>query len=88
MRKPVDTFVLGKAMFTALAVSNAPLNPDGFFAAAGATSGADATDRIVHNTTTGDLYYDADGSGAGAAVAFAKLAAPVALTASQFVVEG
>ena len=80
--------MLGKTVFTALAVSNAPLNADGFFAAAGATAGADATDRIVYNTTTGDLYYDADGSGAGAAVVFAKLATPVALTAGQFVVEG
>ena len=82
-----DTFVLGRAIFTALAVSNAPLNFDGFFSGAGATLGADATDRIVYNNATGDLYYDADGSGAGAALAFAKLASPVVLTASQFFVE-
>lgn len=34
-----------------------------FFAAPGAVSGHDATDRVVYNTTTGALYYDPDGNG-------------------------
>ena len=29
-------------------------------------TGLDSTDRIVYNTTTGALYYDADGSNPGA----------------------
>jgi serralysin len=38
-----------------------------YWAAPGALKGHDATDRVVYNTSTGSLYYDADGSGAGAA---------------------
>ena len=32
-----------------------------------------ATAQFVYNTTTSILYYDADGTGAGAAIAMAKL---------------
>ena len=32
-----------------------------FFAAAGAVGGHDATDRVVYDTSTGKLYFDADG---------------------------
>src|SRR5207248_1402446 len=35
--------------------------------------GHDADDRVVFDTTTGSLYYDADGSGAGAAQLIASL---------------
>src|SRR5437868_3521143 len=44
-----------------------------FYAAAGATSGHDADDRIVYNTSTGQLYYDADGSGPGGAELIATI---------------
>ena len=43
-----------------------------------------ADHRIVFNQTTGQLFYDADGSGAGAAVLFAQLQPGVALTAASF----
>src|SRR6185503_14652715 len=44
-----------------------------FFAGAGANSGQDASDRVIYNTSTGQLWYDADGSGAGAAQLIATL---------------
>jgi Ca2+-binding RTX toxin-like protein len=57
-----------------------------FYAAAGATSGHDADDRLIYNTTTGDLYYDADGNGAGAALPVASLQGAPTLAASDITV--
>ena len=57
-----------------------------FFAAAGASSGADATDRVVYDTATGRLYFDADGSGAAAPTLIAILDNVFALSATDIAV--
>jgi serralysin len=44
-----------------------------FYAAAGATGGAEGDDRVVYDTESGRLYYDADGSGTGEAQLIAIL---------------
>jgi Ca2+-binding RTX toxin-like protein len=44
----------------------------------------DETDRVIYDTETGSLWYDADGSGAGAAVKFAKLKAYTNLSYTDF----
>ena len=53
----------------------------------GATA-ADADDRIVYDSATGALYFDADGNGAGGAVQFATLTTGLALTNNDFIVSG
>jgi Ca2+-binding RTX toxin-like protein len=51
-----------------------------------ALGAVDADDRIVYDGTTGAVYYDADGSGAGASVQFAVLTGNPAITELDFVV--
>ena len=46
----------------------------------------DALDRIIYESDTGRLFFDADGSAAGLRVQFAVLAANLSLTHSDFVV--
>ena len=46
----------------------------------------DANDYIQYDAGSGALYYDADGSGAGAAVQFATLIGHPTITAADFIV--
>jgi len=76
-----DTIALDDAIFTGLALG--ALNPNAFVTGAAAL---DANDRIIYNNLTGQLLFDADGSGSGAAVHFAIIATGLSLTASDFTV--
>jgi len=68
----VDKLRLDDDIFTAL--TPGALSADAFVKGSGVTSAQDASDRIVYDTATGALYYDADGAGGAAAVQFAVLA--------------
>jgi Ca2+-binding RTX toxin-like protein len=63
-----DRIQLENAVFTTLGATGA-LAAAKFHVGAGA---ADASDRIVYNQTTGAMFYDADGNGAGAQILFAQ----------------
>ncbi|HEY5711919.1 MAG TPA: hypothetical protein VIT38_08495, partial [Allosphingosinicella sp.] len=48
------------------------------------TAAGDADDRIIFDSATGNIYFDADGNGAGAQVLFANVGVGSTLTASDF----
>jgi Ca2+-binding RTX toxin-like protein len=58
----------------------------GFFAANASGTAQDANDRVIYDTETGRLYYDADGSGGGAAQLVAIVVGDPALAASDITV--
>ncbi|MEI6644182.1 MAG: hypothetical protein WCL10_19360 [Novosphingobium sp.] len=49
------------------------LSVDEFYAADGAKAAHDASDRVIYDTLSGKLYYDADGLGGAAATLVAVL---------------
>jgi Ca2+-binding RTX toxin-like protein len=69
-----DDFIrLDNAVMAGLGTRTGALSETAFFSGAGRTAAADASDRIIYNTTTGDLYYDADGIGSTAAIKIALI---------------
>src|SRR3954470_23892370 len=84
-----DRIQLDIAAFTQLgATGRFATNDVRFYAAPGATAGHDADDRIIYNTATGQLFYDADGNGPGAAQLIATLQSGSTLAASDVFVFG
>ena len=74
-----DRFELSRAIFTAIGAGT--LSEDAFHEGSAA---ADAEDRIVYDIQTGEVFYDADGSGAGAAILFARVDPGVSLEYFHF----
>ncbi|MEQ1950056.1 calcium-binding protein [Mesorhizobium sp. CN2-181] len=78
-----DQIALDDAIFSALGLGalDASAFKDNFLAA------RDADDRIIYNSSTGSLFYDADGTGTDfAAIKFAVLTPGLSLSAADFTV--
>lgn len=79
-----DVIQLDDAIFGAIGPT---LATNEFLKGAGKTSGADANDFIIYNTSNGRLYYDKDGKGGAASVHFATLdTKPATLDAGDFAI--
>lgn len=63
-----DQFQLSRSVFTAIEAG--VLSADAFHEG---TTAADAEDRIVFDVVSGNVFYDADGNGAGEAILFARV---------------
>jgi peroxiredoxin len=79
----VDQIALSRSAFAAFSGSAAGALGASSFALGTVATNADQ--RLIYNPTNGALYYDADGSGSGAAIQIATLSNKTALDASDFV---
>ena len=72
-----DRVALSTATFTGftpvVGAGTVTLAANQFRSGAGVTTANAATQRVLYNTSNGNLYYDADGTGAAAAVQFATI---------------
>ena len=74
-----DSIAFDTAVFSAL--SGDTFSADNFVVG---TAAADSDDRLIYNVNTGALFYDADGSGGGAAVQVATLSNKYSLNWTDF----
>jgi len=81
-----DTLALDNAAMSALGAEGDFAAGDARFVANSGGTAQDASDRVVYNTSTGSLYYDADGSGAGATQLIATVSGNPAISATDIVV--
>ena len=72
-RQQSDCLVFDDEVFAGLGEAGSTVSATAFVSGAGLTAGQDADDRLVFDTVAGNLYYDADGSGAEDAVLVAHL---------------
>lgn len=77
-----DSIHLENAIFTRFTTTGA-LAADSFVSAPNAVA-LDNNDYLIYDSNDGYLYYDADGNGGGAQVAFAMLTGAPSITAADF----
>ena len=80
-----DIIQLDDALFVGIANSGGVLSSADFVANAGGNA-TSSTQNILYDTTTGNIYYDADGNGAGAKILFAHVDVGTVLALSDFIV--
>ncbi len=78
-----DVFELHLDIFTTLQATGGKLNANNFVSGASAVA-TTADEHIILDTTTGSLYYDADGVGGVAQVEFARLTGAHVAVATDF----
>jgi trimeric autotransporter adhesin len=83
-----DKLLLDASVMTALGTSGSFTAGDARFWASSAGTAHDADDRIIYETDTRQIWYDADGDGAGARQLIATLQSGATLVATDIVVEG
>ncbi len=83
-----DNIQLDVAFFTAIGTRGRFAAGDARFWSSSSGTAHDANDRIVLNTSTGQLWYDADGNGSGAAQLIATLPSGRTVIASDLWVFG
>jgi Ca2+-binding RTX toxin-like protein len=81
-----DHIFLDDAAFTAIGGPVQFSATDARFKANSSGTATDTSDRVVFNTATGQLYYDADGSASGAAQLIATVQAGASVAASDIFV--
>lgn len=79
-----DSIFLDLSVFSAIA-GPGTLAPGAFHQG---TAAADEDDRIIYDSATGNLSYDADGNGAGAAILFAQVTPGTTLSNVDFIAYG
>ncbi len=79
-----DTIRLENGIFTAL--TTAGVLASTAFTANASGIALDASDRIIYETDTGNIFYDSNGNAAGGSVLFAKVGINFGLTANDFVI--
>ncbi len=68
-----DIIRLDNEVMAGLGTTPGALTAAAFVSGTGLITARDSSDRIIYNTTTGDLYYDSDGTGSLAAIKIALI---------------
>ena len=81
-----DKLLLDASVMSALGAAGGFSAGDARFAANSTGTAQDSSDRVIYNTTTRQVFYDADGSGSGAAQLIATFQGNPAIAATDIVV--